>query len=397
MVGLLMACALGDTALKVAVLDRRDQPPPLGDDFDLRVSAVTLASRAMFEAVGAWPAMERRRTAPFREMRVWESRANDSNAGSIHFDSAEIGEPCLGYIVENAVVINALLERLEAFTNVQYLAPAEISEGRIDEEAVRISLSDGRVLTARVLVGAEGVGSRVRRMVGIGVQEYDFDQLGIVATVATGEPHRDSAWQVFTPSGPLAFLPLPEPRTCSIVWSVDSGRAHEVMAFDDDGFARELQTAFGDVLGEVRPISARAAFPLALAHAQAYVAARVALIGDAAHVVHPLAGQGVNLGFLDAAALSEVLLNAHGRARDIGSIQVLRRFERWRKGGNLAMLAVTAGFKEVFGSPWSAVRTARGMGLNFADAAQPLKNWIMRRASGLHGDVPALARRRPIG
>ena len=406
MVGLLMACALGDTPLQVAVIDRRGEPPRLGDDFDLRVSAITLASRAIFESVGAWQDMERRRIAPFREMRVWEGdierfgnaphlHANSvSGSGSLHFDSAEIGEPCLGYIIENGVIVTALLERLNTFTNVHYIAPAEVFEIEAHNEDIRVSLGDQRTLAARLVIGAEGADSHVRRSAGIDTWGYGFNQQGIVATVTTRKPHWDTAWQVFLPSGPLALLPLPDPQCCSMVWSVDSPRAQVLMGLGDREFIGELHTAFGNALGDIRLLSSRLAFPLALSHAQAYVAPRIALIGDAAHVVHPLAGQGVNLGFLDAAALSEVLLDAYGRKRDIGSLRVLRRFERWRKGGNLTMLAVTGGFKELFGSTLPGVKTARNIGLNLTDAVTPVKNLIMNKASGLHGDLPRLARRR---
>jgi 2-octaprenylphenol hydroxylase len=406
MVGLLTACAFGGTALKVAVIDRRREPPRLADEFDPRVSAITLASRAIFESVGAWPEIERGRVAPFREMHVREggiepletaARASAIAApggGSIHFDCAEIGEACLGYIIENGVIVTALLKRLETFTNVHYIAPAEVSEIEVSSEEVRISLADKRTLAASVLIGAEGADSRVRRAAGIDTWEYNFNQQGIVATVATEKPHRDTARQVFLPSGPLALLPLSDPQRSSMVWSVDSNRAQALMELEDGEFIGELRTVFGDALGEIQSISSRLAFPLVLSHARAYVAPRVALIGDAAHVVHPLAGQGVNLGFLDAAALSEVLLDGYVRDPDVGSPRVLRRYERWRQAGNLTMLAVTGGLKELFGSKLPGVKTMRRLGLDLTDAVTPVKNFVMKRASGLSGDLPRLAKRR---
>lgn len=387
MVGSLAACALGDSALKVALIG----PQPASDapraDYDLRVSALTLATQTMFETLGAWAGVARRRSAPVRSMRVWQAGA----AGEIEFDAAEIGEPCLAYIVENDVILAALRERLDQFTNVHVIESA-VADFAIDE-LVQTTLADGRQLSARLLVGADGADSAVRRRLDIPVRRFDMEQQGIVATVRTERVHDDTAWQTFLPSGPLAFLPLPEPNACSIVWSADSDRAQALLGLDDAGFTAALADAFGGRLGAIRSVSPRAAFPLALAHADRYVRDRAALIGDAAHTVHPLAGQGVNLGFLDAAALAEVLRAAAAERRDIGALHVLRRYERWRKGDNLAMIGVTGGFKFLFGNDWPFVRGLRGAGLSLTNRIAPVKNLIMRRASGLAGDLPALARR----
>jgi 2-octaprenylphenol hydroxylase len=198
---------------------------------------------------------------------------------------------------------------------------------------------------------------------------------------------------VFLTTGPLAFLSLGEPHTCSIVWSADSARADQLLALDDAAFIAELQQAFGLSLGKIQTIGPRAGFPLALSHAKAYTAPHLALVGDAAHMVHPLAGQGVNLGFLDAATLAEVLLDAAAKQKDIGAHAVLRRYERWRKGDNLAMVSITGGFKYLFGNDLPVVSQLRNWGLDLTNAATPIKNLIMRRASGLEGDLPKLARR----
>jgi len=387
MVGAALACALGNTALKVAVLDHAPAAAPPGHSYDQRVSAITLASQAFFENVGAWDGMARRRISPVREMRVW----SEGGQGAIHFDAAEIGEACLAWIIENSVIRNALLERLQHFTNVHYLCPVQLQDIHLTEEAATLTLQDGRSLRTRLLVGADGADSAVRHAVEIETQSLNLNQKGIVATVVTGKPHAQVARQRFLATGPLAFLPLDEPRTCSIVWSADSARADQLLALDDVAFIAELQHAFGDALGKIETIGPRAAFPLALSHAKAYTAARVALIGDAAHTVHPLAGQGVNLGFLDAAALAEVLLDAGDK--DIGAHLVLRRYERWRKGGNLSMIAVTGGFRYLFGNDLPLVSQLRNVGLELTNSVTPMKNFIMRRASGLEGDLPRLARR----
>jgi len=387
MVGAALACALGNTALKVAVLDHAPAAAPPDHSYDQRVSAVTLASQAFFENVGAWDGMARRRISPVREMRVW----SEGGPGAIHFDAAEIGEACLAWIIENSVMRNALLERLQHFTNVHYLCPVQVQDINLTEEAATLTLQDGRNLRTRLLVGADGADSAVRRAAEIETQSLNLNQKGIVATVITGKPHEQIARQRFLATGPLAFLPLDEPRSCSIVWSADSARADQLLALDDAAFIAELQNAFGDALGQIETIGPRAAFPLALSHAKAYTAARVALIGDAAHTVHPLAGQGVNLGFLDAAALAEVLLDAG--EKDIGAHLVLRRYERWRKGGNLSMIAVTGGFRYLFGNDLPLISQLRNVGLELANSVTPMKNFIMRRASGLEGDLPKLARR----
>ncbi len=387
MVGAALACALGDSGLKVAVLENREPSPPPAQGYDLRVSAVTLASVSIFQAVGAWDAMKHR-ASPVREMKVFDA----TGTGSIHFDAAEMGEPCLAYIIENNLMQSALIERLHHFTNIHYLCPVEIETLELNPDAAMLKLKDGRKLNARLLVGADGAQSRVRELAGIERHRHVLNQSSIVATVTTEKPHADTARQRFLPAGPLAFLPLPEPHTCSIVWSADTARADALMALDDAAFLAELQTAF-DTLGQIKTVSPRAVFPLALSLAKSYVADRLALIGDAAHTVHPLAGQGVNLGYLDAATLAEVLLDAAAEKKDIGTTRVLRRFERWRKGDNMVTVSITGGFRYLFSNELPGVRELRNFGLSLTDAATPLKNLIMRRASGLEGELPRLARR----
>lgn len=388
MVGAALACALGNSLLKVAVLDRAPIAVP-GQDYDRRVSAITLASQSFFENTGVWEGMVRQRVSPVREMQVW----SESGSGSVHFNAAEIGEPGLAWIIENSVVQSALVERLHQFTNVHYLCPVEIAQITLADDGVAVTLKDGRALRTRVLVGADGADSEVRHVAGIETQSLNLDQKAVVATVTTEKPHAQVARQRFLATGPLAFLPLDEPNTCSIVWSADTARADQLLALDDPAFIAALQSSIGDGLGEIRTVSERVAFPLALSHAAAYTAPHVALIGDAAHTVHPLAGQGVNLGFLDAACLAEVLLEASAKQKDIGAHAVLRRYERWRKGGNLAMVSITGAFRYLFGNDLPLMNQLRNLGLDLTNAATPVKNFIMRRASGLEGDLPKLAKR----
>lgn len=386
MVGSTLACALGGGSLRVAVVEPQTTAAA-HEGYDLRVSAITPASQTVFENLGAWDGMCRQRVAPVETMRVWERER------VLHYDSAEIGEPCLAWIVENRVIVAALAARLATFSNIEVMRPARVEAIEIGEQRVTVGLDNGRALTTRLLVGADGAESRVRRAAAIGWKRHDLGQAAIVAMVHIDKPHGRCAHQNFLPSGPLAFLPLAEPNTVSIVWSADNARATELLALDDDAFNIALQAAFGDDLGTVRAVSPRAMLPLALGFAEHYTRHRIALIGDAAHTVHPLAGQGVNLGILDAATLAATLNDAATRRRDPGTHPLLRRYERARKGADVGMQLVTGGFRYLFGSDFAPLRVLRGLGLVATEGLPPLKHFFMRRASGLSGERPALARR----
>jgi len=389
LVGAALACALGNSSLKVALVDRSLPPGTASTEYDVRVSAITLASMALFENLGVWDSIFQTRVSPVREMRVWSSTVQDA----LHFNAAEIGEPVLFWIIENRVMQHALIERINQFTNIHYLAPVEPSDITLADNIAVVSFPDGRRLSTRLLVGADGAESAVRQTAHITTQSLDMQQKGIVATVTTEKPHDATARQRFLTTGPLAFLPLDDPNTSSIVWSADTARADQLMKLEPELFITELQSAFGDSLGAVTHVGPRAVFPLALSHAKAYTAPHLALVGDAAHTVHPLAGQGVNLGFLDAAALAEVLLDAAAKHKNIGAHDVLRRYERWRKADNLAMISLTGGFKYLFGTELPPIRRIRDIGLKVTNATPPIKNLMMRRASGLVGDLPKLAKR----
>jgi 2-octaprenylphenol hydroxylase len=388
MVGAALACALGNSRLRVALVEgvplTRIRP---GTDTGLRVSAISRASQRIFDAVGCWDRIKAWRVSPFREMQVWDA----AGPGQVHFDSATTGEALLGWIIENQVIQYALLERSRAFDNVELLCPAALSLASLADDGVHLQLEDGRAFYARLLVGADGANSRVRHWAQIDTDGWGYDQKALVATVRTEKFHQETAWQRFLPTGPLAFLPLYDGR-CSIVWSTTPGHGEKLLTMDAADFAVALAEAIEWRLGAIAEVGARAAYPLRLQHARTYVKRRVAVIGDAAHVIHPLAGQGVNLGLLDAAALAEVILDAVATGRDMGSLKVLRRYERWRKGENLLMLGIMDGFKRVFGSTLPPVRLLRNLGLNLTDVATPVKNLITRRAMGLDGDLPRLAR-----
>lgn len=387
MVGTTLACALGETPLRVALVDRQTPVLQWDDaDFDLRVSAITRASQRIFESLGAWSRMQARRVSPFREMHVWDA----AGKGSIHFDCADLGEPNLGHIIENRVVTAALHERL-AELPVDLIAPAELQRLAWDADYMYLEQEDGGLLAGRLLVGADGSNSWVRAQAGISVRGWDYEQHALVTTVKPERPHQETAWQRFLPDGPLAFLPL-EGGYCSIVWSTRGEHARRLLELPEAAFAEELAAAFGRQLGAIEWVGPRAAFPLRFMRANAYVRPRLALVGDAAHTIHPLAGQGVNLGLTDAAALAEVLSEACAARQNIGSVAVLRRYERWRNADNQAMLAAVDGFKRLFGSELSLVRWVRNLGLNLTHTVLPLKNLLMRHAMGISGEMPKLAR-----
>ena len=389
MVGAALACALAPTGLKITIVDTRPPPQISDNEFDLRVSAITRASQNIFSALDVWDYMQQKRVSPFREMRVWDSQGN----GHIHFDVAEIGEDNLGWIVENSIIQNALVDRLTQFNNVKLVYPDRISDFNVNDDAVTIELASGKQLQSRLLVGADGADSTVRKLSGITTRGWSYDQQGLVCTVRTSGHHNEMAQQVFLPTGPLAFLPIGD-HTCSIVWSLSGDSAEQMSSLDDEAFLKALQSAFGYSLGTMLEVGPRAVFPLRLQHSTEYVHSRIALIGDAAHAIHPLAGQGVNLGLADAASLADVIQDALEQKRDIGALQVLRKYERWRKGDNLTMMAAMDGFKRLFGSQLFPVTGLRNLGLTLTNNLAPLKNIIMRQAMGLEGDLARLAKPR---
>jgi 2-polyprenylphenol 6-hydroxylase len=392
MVGAALAAACAGRGMAIAVVEarepRRDWP---AGEIDLRVSALSRASQRLLERLGkgptVWERIKELGACPYREMRVWDA----VGGGSIHFDSADLGEPDLGHIVENRVTQLALWERLEVAPDVSLLCPARANRLTLTPDRALLDLSDGRRVVARLLVGADGRDSWVRGQAGMGTSGWDYDQQAIVAHVRVSEPHRETAWQRFLPTGPLAFLPLADGR-CSIVWSVTEERARELMTLNDNTFLVELEMASERRLGPITAIGRRAAFPLRLQHADHYVVPRLALIGDAAHAIHPLAGQGVNLGFLDAAQLADNLAEALVKRRDVGGLWTLRRYERARRGGNMLMLGAMDGFNRLFGNTNPLLVATRTAGLILADRLAPLKQAFIEEALGQGADLPTLAR-----
>ncbi len=392
MVGASLACALGDTALRIGVVE--SQPAKMewsADSYDIRVSAITRATEQVFRMIGAWEGMVARRVTPYSAMAVWDG----TGTGSIGFDCADLGEPDLGHIIENRVILAALLERMSRFDNVELLCPARVAGLERDEGAATLTLEDGRALAARLIVGADGANSWVREQAGISTTGWPYEQTAVVATIKTERHHHGVAYQRFMPEGPLAFLPMPEGLS-SIVWSTTPERSAELIEMDEESFLAELQLAFGNKLGAMLQTGPRGAFPLLLRHANRYTDERLVLVGNAAHAIHPLAGQGLNLGVSDIAALAEVLLGTQRNKGDIGELAVLRRYERWRKADNVAVMAAMDGFKRLFSNDIGPLKLLRNIGLTVADHSGPAKNMMMRRALGLSGDLPKLSKGLPL-
>jgi len=388
MVGAAFATACAGKGLSIAVVEPRIPARTWPDgQIDLRVSALSRASQRILTRLGVWDRIAELGASPYREMHVWEGLGR----GSIHFDCADLGEPDLGHIVENRVTQLALWECLERAAEVTLFAPAICADLDLGSDHAVLTLADGTRLQARLVVAADGRDSWVRERVGIATFGWDYDQRAIVANVTPAEWHRETAYQRFLPTGPLAFLPLSDGR-CSIVWSVEEARAETLMALPEPAFAQALADAFERRLGDIQAVGPRASFPLRLQHADSYVRQRLALIGDSAHAVHPLAGQGVNLGFLDAATLADALDDALAGRRDPGGLRTLRRYERARRGDNLATLAAMDGFKRLFSNASTPLAALRGLGLSLTDRVSPLKHHFMARALGLGGGLPPLAR-----
>ena len=375
MVGLTLANLLNDSGLKVGVVEKFE-PKTVTDEIDIRVSAINRASVDIFKAIGAWPEMAAR-ACVYHDMHVWDS----SGAGMIHFDSAEVGLDALGYIIENTVIQQALQQCAEQAENVDWICPVSIDSIELADECQQLHLDDGRILECHLLVGADGSRSQVRAAANIDFERLSYGQRAIVCSVETEQPHAETAWQCFTPDGPLAFLPLMNGQS-SIVWSLEESKVDAMMALGEDAFCRELEQAFEYQLGSVKLVSPRAAFPLGHGHVDQYVQNGLALVGDAAHNIHPLAGQGANLGFLDAACLAAVIMQAHVANRQWYALHTLRKYERARKGENRLMESSMTAFKLLFSNDDPLLSVVRNAGLVMVDQAPIIKNQFLRHAMG---------------
>jgi 2-octaprenylphenol hydroxylase len=387
--GSALALALAGSGYSIGIvepqpLERRPLPQDAGPgDFDARVSALTPHSVDLLRGLDAWSDIEAYRHCAYTHMTVWDAEGT----GRIDFDSADLDAPALGHIVENRAIVDALLARLLENTAIQKFGADRLSACTRDEGGgLHVVLDSGRELLAGLLVGADGALSRVRELMAFQTREWDYGHHAIVATVEVAESHRNTAFQRFLPSGPLAFLPLPAAtghHLCSIVWSLQEELVEPLLAMDDNGFCSELERAFEGTLGAVLGASPRIAFPLRQRHAVDYVQPGVALVADAAHTIHPLAGQGINLGLQDVAALAEEVAWAHAHDLAPGSPEALRRYQRRRKGENLLMMGAMDGFKRLFEQQALPLRWLRNAGMRGVDRLAPVKQRLMRHAMGI--------------
>lgn len=387
MVGLTLALALAPSGMKVAVVEGQTPDSDFGDIADNRVSAINLASQTLLERLNAWPGNSDR-LGPYTEMEVWEAESR----ARIGFSAELMHQPHLGHIVENRLLQHHLLEQARLSPHISLHLPARAATVSASDGGAFVLLDNGTPITGRLLVGADGARSWLRGQMQPGMTEWDYDHHALVATVETDEPHGRCARQIFRGDDILAFLPLAHPHRCSIVWSCPPARAEALLALSDAEFNKRLATAFDLRLGLCRVLGPRAAIPLKARYSQQFCGPRWALIGDAAHTIHPLAGQGVNLGLQDAAALADTLLARHAEGKDIGELAGLRAFERWRKAEAATMLAGMEGLKRLFGSRLPLVREVRTLGLTLTDGLMPLKRRLAAHALGIGGLQPRLSR-----
>jgi 2-octaprenyl-6-methoxyphenol hydroxylase len=390
MVGLTLAAALAGAGVTVVLLDRDAPEHHQSSAFDGRASAIAWGSAQALSGIGVWEGLEAA-AEPILEIRV----SDGPSLLFLHYHYAEVADHPLGYIVENRDIRRALHARLAALAKATLLAPARLAGLECSRHRARAALADGRVVEAMVAVAADGRDSPLRRQAGIPVTEWSYPQTGIVCTVALEKPHRGVAHERFLPAGPLAFLPMRENRA-SIVWTEHRALAPALLALDDEAFAAELARRFGAFLGRLRLEGPRWSYPLALLHAARYADERLALIGDAAHAIHPIAGQGLNLGLRDVAALAETLVDAHRLGLDLGAADLLQHYQRWRRFDNVALMVATDALNRLFSNDVPLVRLARDFGLGLVNELPPLRRFFMRHAMGVVGELPRLVRGEPL-
>lgn len=390
MVGLAMAASLAESDLKILLIEKQNLSELLTDDllaeqkieaqdFDVRVSAISPGNREFLSKLNAWQNIPVQRQAKYQTMKVWDG----DGTGKIEFSAAEIAQPDLGVIVENRVLQAALLKTIQAYGNIQCYFGLEILQLETFDDYITLHLSDGLDVSGQLLIAADGAHSSVREKLSIESKQTSYSQIAFVANVTTELSHQKTAWQRFTPFGPVAFLPLVDDKLCSVVWSLDQDKAEQIKELSKEDFVAKLQQAFESTLGQLTAVSKHYGFPLIKRHSQSYLADRVALVGDAAHTIHPLAGQGVNLGFQDVECLSKLILSLQQQQRDFGLKQNLRPFERERKTENLIMQNAMSGFKHLFANQSMPVTLVRNLAMSTLDKIPMAKEMIIKKAMGI--------------
>ena len=389
MVGLTLALACAQGGLKTVIVDSAPAALQLEPAFDGRVSALAYASVRLLTALGVWDDLAPH-AQPIREILVTDGKvAGATSPFSLHFDAQEVGAESLGHIAENRHTRAALQAAVARAANLELIAPATIKSLATDAGSAIVTLADGSQIAAALVIAAEGRESRLRAQMGINTIGWSYLQTGIVATVEHEKPHNGVAYEHFLPSGPFAILPMTGNRS-SLVWTESKTKAPGLLALDETGFHAELARRFGDHLGTTRAAGPRWSYPLAFHIARDFVKPRFALAGDTAHGIHPIAGQGLNLGLKDAAALAEVLLDAARLGRDIGALDTLKRYERWRRFDSFTLAASTDAMNRLFSNDIAPLRHLRDLGLGVVDAIGPARRFFMRHAGGDVGKLPKL-------
>jgi 2-octaprenylphenol hydroxylase len=379
--GLSLAIALSKSDCHVVVIDGADRPKPVNagvalNDWDLRVSALTPTSIRFLESLGVWQRIPSERTAPYQAMCVWDA----DGTGRITFNAEDVAAPCLGHIVENRQTVQALLECAEACSGVELRWQSALESLSRIPDGWSIDCAGDQRLSAQLVVAADGARSKVRQLTAQPTRDWDYHQSAIVGTVALSSPHQATCWQAFLSTGPLALLPLPDPSKVALVWSLDVQEHAGVAALSDTAFIEALNQALGPLAPHAEAVGTRVSFPLKQSHAIDYVDDALVLVADAAHSIHPLAGQGINLGLSDVRILAQELLAGCAGGLTVSSPVALKRYQRQRKSENLAMMAAMEGFKRGFGSPHPAAVILRNIGLNMVERQPLLKRWFMRQA-----------------
>lgn len=393
--GSVLALALASIGQTVTVIDAIAEPVRRDAGFDGRAYALALTSQRLLSALGIWNHVSDV-ARPMLEIKVTDGKVGRGPSPFfMHFNHAEIEEGPMGYMVEDRHLRRALLDMLAEESAITHIAGRTVSAQTFEKSGVSVTLDDGQVISAALLVGADGRGSQTAARAGIGRMAWGYDQLALVCAVEHEKPHMGVAHQFFTPGGPLAILPLPENRS-SIVWSERKELAETLSRLPDDAFLDALRPRFGDFLGEIRLAGIRFSYPLGLSLANSFVADRVALVGDAAHGIHPIAGQGLNAGLRDIAALAETVASASRRGEDFGAPDVLHRYQQWRRFDTATLALATDTFNRLFSNDNPLLRAGRDLGMGIMNAVPGLRRGFIREAAGLTGDVPVLMQGRPL-
>lgn len=391
-----LGLALAQRGLRVAVVDARPAPTRAEAGFDGRAYALAIASKRLLAAIGVWQGLEGK-IQPILKIKASDGRPGQGPAPFfLTFDAAELEEGPMGFMVEDRHLYAAFLEAMRNTAGVTLISGETVVSQDVTPQDVSVTLASGRSLRGRVLVGCDGRASGVAQRAGIKRQGWGYGQTALVTAVQHARNHEGTAHQYFMPSGPLAILPLPGGHHSSIVWSETDAAAAAIQALEDDSYLQALRPRFGDFLGEIALAGARFTYPLNLTLAEAFVRPRIALVGDAAHGVHPIAGQGLNLGFRDVGALAEVLIMAARRGEDIGAVDVLERYERWRRFDSTTLALGMDGVNRLFSNDNPILRAGRDLGLGLVNALPGLRRGFMRQAAGLQGELPKLLAGQPI-